>query len=206
MSQREVWLLALLPAALVVILSFALPGPKKKVADMEARLVRLTSQEADAHKQLHDQADALKKGRNEMQVLEAQQADLLAQIAALEEPATVQRRVALDMAGVLDELARRLSQHGAQVLAMEAQNQRAPSTSASGVKAKQNQSNRDPDALRPEWVVSLVATWPVLRKALADAEAFPQGLALSAMNMEPAPSSVTLRRWELVVTVSEQSP
>ncbi|MEO0476261.1 MAG: hypothetical protein AAF085_09895 [Planctomycetota bacterium] len=196
-SQREVWLLALLPAALVVIVSFALPSPADEVAELEQRLDQMSSNEEQTLNQLREYSDQLKQNNQEIESLEAREADLSSQIRLLNRPK--QRRQMLDLADALDELARRLSKHGAQVLAMEASDQ---GTVARGVKQSDSRSGAE----QREWVVSLVATWPVLRTALADPQAFPLGLALSAMKMESVPSSGVLRRWELVVTVSEQSP
>lgn len=196
-SPREVWLLALLPAALVLIVSFALPSPADEVAELEQRLERFTANEGQAVSQLREYSKELQQSNQQLKALKLKETVLSSQIQAATKPQ--QRRETLDMAGALDELARRLSSHGAQVLAM------AAGAQGSAVKASKGQSAGVSNTVRREWIVSVVATWPVVRTALADAQTFPKGLALSAMNMEQAQPNGTLRRWELVVIVAEQS-
>lgn len=200
LSQREVWLVVLLPAALVAIISYAIPGPADKVAELEKALERAGGNEADAHSQMRDLSQQLKQGREALAALEAKEAELSVQIQSLNKPP--QQREVFNLAGALDELTRRLSLHGAQVLAMEA----CAKQTAAGRPVQGGRGQSGVHTSPQEWAVSVAATWPVLRAALADADAFPPGLALSAMKMEQAQPNRTLRRWELVVTAAEQSP
>ncbi|MEM1210693.1 MAG: hypothetical protein AAGI68_00190 [Planctomycetota bacterium] len=198
-SQREVWLLALLPAALVAIVSFALPGPADEVSALELRLERASTSEAQAQSRLREYAQQLQESRKELAALEAQEAQLNAEVRRLNRPST-QRRARLDVAAMLDEFARRLSGHGAQVLAMEIGKARPGVKRAANVPGQP--SGREPQ----EWVVSVAGTWSTLRAAMADEDAFPKGLGLSAIKMDPVRSNGALRRWELIVTVAEHSP
>lgn len=198
-SQRETWLMALLPAALVVILSLALPGPAGEVAEMQDRLERLTGGEAEAsmHKQLRDLATELKSNRQELAELETGEAAVAARIQSLQSPVAGR---AFNMAEGLDELTRRLAGHGVQVLAMIEDGGSRQGKSAGGG------ASGGGSAARRDWQVSVAATWPEVREALADADTFPQGLALSALKMEPPRPNVPLQRWELIVSGSGAMP
>ncbi|MEM6552378.1 MAG: hypothetical protein AAF750_09670 [Planctomycetota bacterium] len=192
-SQREIWLLALLPAALVAIVSFSLPGPADELPELEDRLERLSTDGAQTQSKLRAFSQEMSKTRQEQKALEARETELKAAIASISKPTA--RSATLNMAGVLDELAHRLNAHGVQVLAMETGGPRAPKPidAATGTPPRQ-------------WVVSVAATWPALRSALADDQVFPPGLGLAAMKMDPAQNNRSLRRWELIATVSESMP
>ncbi|MEM6257677.1 MAG: hypothetical protein AAGI37_05130 [Planctomycetota bacterium] len=197
-SHREVWLISLLPAALVVIISFALPSPADQVSELEDELQRLQAGEEEMLTELREYAAQLKRDKEEMVAMEQKEQELSAQLDSATAPPD--ERETLDMAGVLDEFGRQLTAHGAQVVAME------EVTTGSTTKKTRGQDAENQASIRREWVVRLVATWPVLHAALKDPEAFPRGLSLSAMNMEPTQPKSPLHRWELVVNLLEQSP
>ncbi len=185
-THREVWLVSLLPAALVVIVSMALPGPADEIRAAEQRLNQLTS--GDAHERLHTEyreiTAQLQESQRALTELEAREAELEAQISTFASPTRPAQR--LEMAQTLDELTRRLGEHGVQVLAM---------TEAQGSK-----SNASPAMVaKADWRVSVAATWPAMSEALSDDDTFPQGLALSAMKMEKPRPNLSLQRWELIV-------
>lgn len=181
-SQREVWLMSLLPAALVMIISLGLPDKSDEIAAVEQRLGQASSAEAIArqHRELRDLATQLDESRQVLDALEAQEADLQARIRALQTPVAGRTQ---SLAQTLDALTRRLAEHGVQVLAMK---------EAGG------------EAARRDWQVSVAATWQDAREALAATDTFPPGLALAALHMAPARSMagsmVALRRWELMVS------
>lgn len=204
-SQRELWLIALLPAALVVIVSLALPGPAGEASELERRLERLAGDDTEAsmHDQLEKLAEEHKASRQKLTDLGLQEKFLQAAIDAFESPAA-QRAIAFNLAEGLDELSVRLAGHGVRVLAM------VEDTAARGGRsAGMRSSGRSGDtgqAKPTDWQVTVAAAWPAMRRALADAETFPRGLALSAMNMEPPRAGVGVQRWELVVTGAGAAP
>ena len=181
-SQREVWLVSLLPAALVIILSLGLPDKSDEIAAVERRLGQASSTEVIArqHRELRELATQLDESRQTLDALEAQEADLQNRIRALQTPVADRTR---SLAQTLDALTRRLAGHGVQVLAV---------TETGGADA------------RRDWQVSVAATWQAVRGALAETDTFPPGLALAALQMAPARSTagsgLPLRRWELMVS------
>ena len=204
-SQRELWLIALLPAALVVILSLAVPGPAGVAAEMEERLDRLTSGNSGAsmHTQLRDLAAEHQASRQQMAELEAREAVARAGIESLQAPAA-RRALAFNMAEGLDELTSRLGGHGVQVLAMVEDAGSGQGKFVAGTKGRA--ASGGSTIARRDWQVSVAATWPAMREALADAGTFPRGLALSALKMEPPRPNVRVQRWELMVSDSGATP
>lgn len=180
-SQREVWLLALLPAALVVIVSFALPSPADKVAELNQRLEQARGDDAQRHKQLRVFSDERKRFQEELAVLSRTEADLTAQLRLLDVPTA--RGDTLNMTGILDTLLASLEKHGAKTLAIRPKDRDVADGS--------------------EWELRVAAPWSTLQAALLDDHAFPPGLALSALKMEQAQPTLSLRLWELVVTSPE---
>lgn len=211
-SLRELWLVSLLPAALVLIVSMGLPGPADEIAKVENQLSRLTGSDAQQRmaRQLSEASTQLRESREQIEELEVREAELRSRLEPIEavRKGTGPRLV---MADALDELTERLSRHGVRVLAMHGNaSNRAGSTggtssrsrrrrpragtTAAGSSASSGAANR-----RQIWEVSVAATWPALRAALADVDAFPTGLWLSALAMEPALPSSSLHRWDLYV-------
>lgn len=184
LSRREVWLVALLPAALAVIVAPMLPGPSTGIEATERRLNQLTG--GGGRQALQNQVRELEtqiKDRNdELAELDEQTALLQAQLQSVQVPVMMRT---LDMAAGLDDLSRRLDQHGVQVLAM---------TEGGGSETS------------PGWKISVAATWPALREALTHSRTFPDGLMLLALKMEAPRPEVLLRRWELIVTASGAMP
>jgi hypothetical protein len=202
-TQRELWLICLLPAALVVIVSMALPGPSDEIEAVERRLTQLTG--GDAHEQIHSQLRELSEQREaseqDLAALTAREQSLRSQLAALQSPRP--DRAAVAMAEALDELTGRLAGYGVQVLAME----QAGSTSRVGsARSSQAGAGQRSGYSGGDWQVSVAARWPAIRAALADGDAFPPGLALSAMRMESPRPNMPLRRWELIVTDMQATP
>ena len=203
-SRREVWLVSLLPAALVVIVSLGLPDASDEIAALERRLNQVSSGDAIArqHSDLRALATQLDESRQALEGLAAEQADLLVRIQALQAPVAGRTQ---SMAEALDELTRRLAGHGVQVLAMMEANRAGRSESAAparGARVRRllGSLTGGGAAARQDWQVTVAATGPAVREALAETDAFPPGLALAALHMAPARSTVPLRRWELVVS------
>jgi DNA-binding transcriptional MerR regulator len=188
-SQRELWLASLLPAALVIIISLGLPNKSDEIDAVERRLEQAASAEtiASQRERLRELATELEESREALDALTAQETDLLARIQALQAPVAGRTQ---SLAQALDALTRRLAVHRVQVLAV---------TGAAG-------------AVERDWQVSVAATWQDVREALAEPDTFPPGLALAALHMAPtrpaggsaarsgAGSSLALRRWELLVS------
>ncbi|MEM8884618.1 MAG: hypothetical protein AAGD14_11150 [Planctomycetota bacterium] len=206
-SKRELWLISLLPSALVVILSLAIPGPADEIPEVEERLNRLTSSDAHArrHSQMRAFAKQLKESKAKQAELKSREAALKAELDAPPVPRAVRT---LAMAEALDELTRRLAAHGVRLLAMEQSTSTASApakTSAARIRRARGGARKPSpgpvgSAEKPRsWQVSLAATWPAVRAALADPRTVPPGLALSALAMDPARLGVPLRRWELIV-------
>lgn len=211
-SLRELWLVSLLPAALVLIVSMGLPGPADEIAAIQTQLARVTGSDAQQRmaRQLSEASTQLRESREQIEQLEVREAELRSQLEPIERAGggTGPRLV---MADALDELTERLSRHGVRVLAMHSdaasrtgrtgatssrsRRRRAKvGTAAAGSSVTNGTTNR-----RSNWEVSVAATWPALRAALADVEAFPTGLWLSALAMEPALPNSSLHRWDLYV-------
>ena len=203
-SRREVWLVSLLPAALVVIVSLGLPDKSEQIAQAERRLDQAYSGDAIArqHSELQSLATQLDESRQALEALVAQEADLLARIQALQAPVAGRTQ---SMAEALDELTRRLAGHGVQVLAMMEANRAGRSESGAPARGARVRGLLDSlvgggAAARQDWQVTVAATWPAVREALAETDTFPPGLALAALQMAPARPTGPLRRWELVVS------
>jgi len=183
-SQREVWLVSLLPAALAAVVALALPGPSSELAAAERRMNQLTGGGGRqvVQNQVRELETQIKERGKELAELDARAAHLHERLRSLQAPVAARK---LDMAAGLDELSRRLGGHGVQVLA---------TTEESGSERSRG------------WKVSVAATWPALRAALAQSSTFPEGLTLSALRMEAPRPDVVLRRWELVVAAAGGTP
>ncbi|MEM9386639.1 MAG: hypothetical protein AAGA68_16390 [Pseudomonadota bacterium] len=255
LSRRELWLVCLMPAALVVIASLGLPkGETSRIPDMERRLNLLTSDEALARRarEQRDLTNELRESEQTLAELKNREAQLKERVDALRVPSGSR---ASAMAQGLDRLTRQLSRNGVQVLGMLPQggtrvstaSQGRPATSvtsprpnpatsaatrpATGATANRSLSRRqrrksvDASALprtsssanrlaststgttrRLRWQVDVAATWSAMGRQLAAADTFPPGLALSALTMEPALTSTSLRRWALTVTDTGGEP
>lgn len=212
-SQRELWLLSLLPAALVLIVSLGLPGPAAEIAETETRLARVTGADAQQRMagQLSDASKELRESRAQIEQLEVREAELRSRLEELQRPRN-RTLGGLDMADALDELTERLARHGVRVLAMHSEDAaRSGATRTTSARSRRRRAGTSAAAARSyagastsrratSWEVSVAATWPSLRAALADLEAFPGGLWLSALAMEPAQPNSSLHRWDLIVT------
>lgn len=217
MSRRELWLVSLLPAALVLIVSTGLPGPGEEIATAERRLEQMTS--AAAQRRLSDrlrEATAeLAEARSAIEELDLREEALELRLAAARAPREVvapKRRP--PMAYVLDELASRLEVRGIRVLAMDpvrsGSTPAAPFVAAnpfarrSRAKARargeQVSAARTTSATAARWSVTVAATWPDLMDALRDEDSFPEGLGLLALDMEPARRASSLHSWQLTVS------
>ncbi|MEM6671920.1 MAG: hypothetical protein AAF726_03700 [Planctomycetota bacterium] len=215
LSLRELWLVSLLPAALVVIVSLGLPGPSKEIKAAETRLDQITGRAAQVRMQgqLQDASASLTESREELAQLEAREAEIMSSLEELQAPRETR---SLAMADAMDQLTRRLAKHGVRVLAMKnvASRSLAPTQTAqygSGRKrraaarlnasssAASNRAARSSSNRKTNWQVSVAGTWPSVRAALADVQAFPTGLGLSALEMQPARPGTSLHRWELFV-------
>ncbi|MEM1090676.1 MAG: hypothetical protein AAF552_14820 [Pseudomonadota bacterium] len=118
LSRRELWLVSLLPAALVVIVSMGLPkGKVSEIPDLERRLTLLTSDEAVQRRarEQRELTDELRDRREALAALTAREKRLQARLDALLAPGSSR---ASAMAQGLDRLTRQLGNNGVQVLGM----------------------------------------------------------------------------------------
>lgn len=183
-TKRELWLMSVLPGALVMIISMGLPNASKDITAAENQLERLMS--TDARMRQATQLRELRAQSAEYQETQAelasQEVAIQTQINVLETPVT-NRTQSLTQA--LHTLTVRLVGHGVQVLAMG--------------KAKAESRSNAQDSGQQDWTVSVIASWTAMSEALADPDVFPSGLVLLAITMEQPKSPMPLRHWELTV-------
>jgi hypothetical protein len=188
-TTRELWLVSILPAALVLILSAALPGPNNEIASATERLEKLTSGEAHAKMDRKLRLHATEQEQVEQQLAEfsAEEEMLRHTLAQLRSPGGSKH---VSMAAAVSTLAQRMAMHDVHLLAMENASREGEPDHRSGNKNKVTQK---------KWQLEVAATWPAFRAALNDLNAFPPDIALLAISMHNAQSASTLRRWELIV-------
>jgi hypothetical protein len=198
-SQRELWLVSLLPAGLVLILSQALPDASEEIAAAENRLEQLGSTDARMRQstRLSELKARLEQSQQDLEALAGQKAELQARVDALQAPVAGR---AQSMAQALDTLGQRLAAHKVQVLeAGSAVGDSAASRREPGFFARFEAGSRSGVATPRDWQIGVAATWPAMLAALEDPETSVPGLALSALAMAPARPSLPLRRWVLIV-------
>lgn len=184
-SAREAWLLAMMPAALAVIVSFALPKHADQVKALERRLDRASGADGDELLAESKQArDQIGEATRAQQAIEARREAVLAQLEGLQR--APKYAMATSPADQMHRLSEAMAGHGVRVVAT------APAK---------------PGEVQPGeaegWRVTLVGSWPAMHKALADAEAIPSGLRLQTLKMEPPPErAIKLRRWIMEVAVA----
>ncbi|MEM8710404.1 MAG: hypothetical protein AAGG01_05595 [Planctomycetota bacterium] len=217
-STRELWLVSLLPAAIVLIFSFAFPGPAKEIDGLEANLARLMSNETQQRlaSQLQEATENLSSGKEELIALDKRIADLEAELAVKEAPKA--KMLPLQMTDALDFLTNRLAAHGVRVVSMEradgpakavssfvsssraSRRRRARSGTGSSLASQSADVSGSDASGKARWRVSVAATWPNAHRALADIDAFPPGLGLYAFEMESARPGSSLHRWNFIVS------
>lgn len=192
-SKRELWMVSLLPAALVVIVSFIVPTPAEEVHELEERLERMNqSAPSGTTLQRAEQSQAeIREAESSLEALEQQEEVLQTQIEMARRPETsVSPAASVSLAIKLDELRARLAKHGVQVTAID-------DKGAGPGKATQS---TQPSSPTQTWSVTVFGRWTQVRAALDDPETFPWGLTLQSMQMDERSPQTALRRWELSVS------
>jgi len=184
-TQREVWLLALLPAALVLIVSMSIPGPGDEREQVEQRLEKAQSADARSRRQARREKleGEISESRAELERVELELAERRARLDGLLRPAEAEvEGPAEEQSFVesLDLMSQRLRTHGVLVTGMESE---GASGRAGGVVMS----------------VSAEAPWRAMGAALADVDAFPPGLGMKGLDMMPVRPGTPTREWTLRV-------
>jgi len=187
MSGRERWLVALLPAALILIASYAIPMGQKKAESLE-RVVTSAPDDMKLHRELSELSKQLKQARQERDVEVAKLEQLQADIDFKKQGGAMARSSTIDR---FQQLSQRLADRGVVIMASEP----IQTTGANNSRPKGAQH----DAPRA-WRLTVAGTWPKLREAMSDESLTPAGLRIQTLTMsEPTPGT-TLRRWVLEVS------
>ncbi|MEN1727938.1 MAG: hypothetical protein AAGJ52_05815 [Pseudomonadota bacterium] len=240
-SDRELWLVCLLPAALVMIVSLGLPkGEAGQIPDMERRLSLLSSEEAVQRRgaQLRELNGELADVQETLNDLNARRVQLQGDV---DDFRTTGSQSTSAMAQGLDALTRTLGDNGIQVLGMtplRSGNRIATSPAVASSTSAAGSSVAEPRRLRSSrrarrasvginsitrgasssargstvvvnsryWEIDVAASWSAMGAVLARPDAFPPGMALSALTMDPARPSTRLRRWQLTVADAGLEP
>ncbi|MEM1108868.1 MAG: hypothetical protein AAGH99_09285 [Planctomycetota bacterium] len=186
-SRRELWMVSLLPAALVVIASFVVPSPADDVEELETRLEQLTRNTTPAQEieRAQEARTGIREAEAALETLDAREEELEAEIEAARRPRAAVVGVGaglVSMAEKLDELRVRLAEHRVQVLAIESD----------------GAATDGPEAGKT-WRVTVAGRWGEVLGAIEREDTFPRGLLLRSIQMEEPSLRTDLRRWELSV-------
>ncbi|MEM9419134.1 MAG: hypothetical protein AAGA25_08825 [Planctomycetota bacterium] len=193
LSKRELWMVSLLPAALVVIASFIVPSPADEVKQLEERLEQITQNTSPAQtiERAQTARAEIREAESTLEALSGEEASVQAQIETARRPeVAIQTAYSASLAENLDELRARLADHGVQVLAIDSK--------ATGKSSTRSRAGASSLAVE-KWRVTAVGRWGQVRQALNHSETFPEGLALLSIQMDEPSSRTALRRWELSV-------
>lgn len=180
LSQRETWMLAILPGGLVLLISFALPSNKQEAARLQTQ-VKSAPKQAQYNRQMRDLTTQLNTFRRDLSELEQRKSAIDSALAKMEAlPTEVQTQ---PLAECFQLLSQRLASEGVMIVATEAE---APNT----------QRGRK-DLWR--WRLTLAGTWEQVRLAISDEQLVPDRLLISSLEMHKPDTASKLRRWTLTV-------
>ncbi|MGB0332604.1 MAG: hypothetical protein ACPGPE_12410 [Planctomycetota bacterium] len=184
-TQREVWLLALLPAALVLIVSMSIPGPGDEREQVEQRLEKAQSADARSRRQARREKleGELAETRAELERVQLEQAERRSHLEELQRPADLEVEGPAEERSFvesLDLMSQRLQAHGVVVTGMQSE---GTGRGAGGVVMD----------------VSAEAPWRAMGAALADVDVFPPGLGMRGIEMESVLPGTLTRTWTLKV-------
>ena len=189
LSTRERWLLALLPAALVLVGSFILPSGKTERRQLNVVLSNTPGDE-ERHRELAELATRIGERRTEIRRID----DELARIRRPKMPdrqAIAAAPGSMSLAGRFEQLGERLDDVGIAILSTEAIER---SGSSAG------------DTTATSWKLTVASTWPQLTDAIAQPDLVPAGLIVDSIAMDPPRTGTRLRRWVIMLSASDGAP
>ncbi|MEM9882008.1 MAG: hypothetical protein AAF800_03715 [Planctomycetota bacterium] len=198
LSKRELWLVSMLPAVLVVIASFVVPRPADEVHELEEQLDRITQADPPGRtvQRAQEARSQIREHEASLEALARQAGELNTTIEAARRPAAPAATAASASASLaenLDELRARLARYGVRVLAIDSKGSAARRPSSAPLSSE-------------TWRVTAVGRWGEVRDALNQPGTFPAGLVLRSMQMDEPSSRTTLRRWEFSVAPAGGRP
>jgi hypothetical protein len=189
LSTRERWLLALLPAALVLIGSSILPSGKTERRQLNAVLSNAPGDE-EMHRELAELTRTIGESRAEVRRIEEELAQLR-QPTVPDRQATAAALEPATLAGRFEQLGERLDGLGIAIMSTEAVGR---SGSSAG------------DTTADTWKLTVASTWPQLTDAMARSDLMPAGLIVDSIAMDPPRNDTHLRRWVIMLSISDRSP
>ena len=185
LTNRERWLLALLPAGLIAIASFIVPMGATKRAKLEKQVKAAPSDE-----EVHRQMATLSRKRSELdktlKVMEQTLAQTRAEIAEIRFPSGTTGDSAPPIAQRFKHLIDHLEQQQIALVATEVVQEATPG---------------DTNARRV-WALTLMGSWPQMESALSDVSLVPPGLWIDSLTMEAISQRTALRRWRMNVSAA----
>ena len=188
LTSRESWLVALLPATLVLVVATLFLGGNDEADQLQRQMNRAVS--GRSSRQIHDElAKATRSVRAAEKELERLDGVKRHHERALEAAASVPevRPLVGSQADRFHRLGLGLKRRELRLIASE------PATTGRG----------GAEAQAPRWRFTVLGTWQRMRSLLEDAEAFPPGLALASIEMEAPRPGTTWRKWVLTVDDTE---
>lgn len=184
-STRERWLLAFLPASLVLIGFFILPSGKAERRQLNTVLSNAPSDE-ELHRELAQLSKTIEESRSEVTQIEVKLASLRAPDAS-ERPENDAASPTMSTAGRFEVLARRLDEVGIAIVSSEAV--RRPGSATDGNAAH-------------SWKLTVASTWPRLTEAIAQLDLLPPGLVVDSIEMDAPRPGTRLRRWVIMLSAN----
>ena len=187
LSSRERWLLALLPAALVLVAWLFIPTGAQEREQLE-RVIANAPSDAQLHRELAELSRSTRDSRKELKHLTSE----LNQLTAATDKGSLgsNRQITDSMAGQFQYLDQRFDELGIAVIATES----VRSTASQG------------DGEIQTWRVTVVSSWSRLAQALSTPNLMPSGLRVDALAMDPPRRGTKLRRWVMTLSSIQRSP
>jgi len=184
LTNRERWLLALLPAGLIAIVSFFIPNGSKEREMLERQIAAAPSGD-----ELHRELSGLISQRNELKQLlnelETAQAATHEEIASLREP------IGMAVVGDAPPIAQRFKH------VMDFLQQQQITLIKSELVREMTAQDTPPYQV---WALTLVGSWPQMQAALADESLVPEGVQIDSLSLESASQRSSLRQWRMIVS------
>lgn len=189
LSSRELWLVSLLPAALVlIVLTVIKPGTSEI-----SRLHSLLADAAEHDKmraEVRDLSLTLREHRDEAVRLDGEMIRVRSQVKGLERQSAPRGGSGTgSMAQRFEFLVDRLDRSGVSVLSCEAL---GGSAGTSGQAAA-------------SWRLAVAGGWPQMARSLGDEQLTSPGIRIESLEMKPARPGVALHEWVMVVSADAVS-
>ncbi len=183
LSVRETWLLAILPASVILVVSFLLPNGKREVARLQSQ-IRSAPNDAQYTTQFRELTTQLNDARQHHEQLQHRRAAADAELARLDSPARL--RLSRPLADCFRALSDRMAKTGVVIVATELA----------------TPEKHGDESLR-RWELTLAGSWQQVSRALADDTLAPDGLVVASLKMHDVSLRSQIRRWTLIVAESE---